>query len=170
MRLLDFFKCAIGRKVKKPEKREQEVLQVIPGLNPKFNLLIQQLLAEAEEEGLSVGVFQGYRSYEKQAKLYAKGRTAPGKIVTKAKPGYSWHNFGLAADVVFKTKGGHWSWAEKHDWDHLGQIGKSIGLTWGGDFKSFSDRPHFQLTNGMTTAKARELYKIGGLEAVWEKV
>ncbi|CAH2213223.1 M15 family metallopeptidase [Tepidibacter aestuarii] len=25
----------------------------------------------------------------------------------------------------------------------MGAIGKSIGLEWGGDFKSIKDRPHF---------------------------
>jgi len=35
---------------------------------------------------------------EEQAALYAIGRTAPGKIVTKARPGESYHNHGLAYD------------------------------------------------------------------------
>jgi hypothetical protein len=43
------------------------------------------------------------RSFAEQDALYAQGRTKPGKIVTKARGGFSNHNFGVAFDIgVFK--------------------------------------------------------------------
>jgi hypothetical protein len=36
----------------------------------------------------------------------AQGRTAPGKIVTNARPGTSAHNFGAAYDIGFFQNGG----------------------------------------------------------------
>jgi len=45
-------------------------------------------------------IYCGFRSYEQQAALYSLGRSAPGRIVTKARPGESYHNYGLAFDWV----------------------------------------------------------------------
>lgn len=138
-------------------------------LHPFFREKIKTLLALAEKAGLEADVFQGFRSVEEQNELFAQGRTKPGKIVTKARGGYSWHNFGIAVDIVFK-KGGKWSWSEEHNWPLLGDLGKGIGLDWGGDWKRFRDRPHFQWKTNLTLNKARELYKNGGLEKVWENL
>jgi peptidoglycan L-alanyl-D-glutamate endopeptidase CwlK len=49
---------------------------------------------------IKLRVTQSLRTYAEQDDLYAQGRTKPGRIVTNAKGGYSWHNFGLALDVV----------------------------------------------------------------------
>lgn len=135
-------------------------------LFPPFYVKVRALLELAEKEGLKVGVFQGYRSYEEQARLYAKGRTKPGRRVTKARPGHSKHNFGFAADFVFK-KQGRWSWAEEHPWDRLGALGRSVGLEWGGDWQSFVDRPHFQWDCKLSLADYRELYHEQGLGGIW---
>ena len=53
--------------------------------------------------GYEYKAISGNRSWDEQAKLYAQGRTLPGKKVTNAGPGYSNHNFGIAVDMgVFK--------------------------------------------------------------------
>lgn len=138
-------------------------------LHPFFRDKIKKLLSDARSLGFNVDVFQGYRSKEEQDKLFAKGRTEPGAIVTKARGGYSWHNFGIAADIVFK-KDGKWSWAEEHPWSLLGDIGRELGLDWGGLWPKFRDRPHFQWNTNLTLSGARELYKTGGLDKVWENL
>lgn len=79
-----------------------------------------------------------FRSSEEQDKLYAQGRTTPGSIVTNAKGGESAHNFGVAFDVVFVNEG------YDGPWDLVGKFGKLLGFTWGGDWKKFVDRPHFE--------------------------
>lgn len=101
-----------------------------------------ELIRLCKEAGMPIRITEGYRSLERQAQLYAQGRTAPGKIVTNAKPGESIHQYGCAFDVVFTQTG------YEGDWNKLGQIGKMLGFTWGGDFKSIKDRPHFELTLG----------------------
>jgi len=40
------------------------------------------------------------RTFKEQEAIYAQGRTKPGVIVTKAKPGLSVHNYGMAIDIV----------------------------------------------------------------------
>jgi hypothetical protein len=67
----------------------------------------------------------------------------PGKIVTKARGGQSWHNFGLAFDVgIFSTDGKNY-YGESAAYREVGKIGKALGLEWGGDW-DFVDEPHFQ--------------------------
>lgn len=137
-------------------------------LYPPFQEKVWQLLADAKVNKLpEVGIFQGYRSWGEQDALYAQGRTKPGKIVTKAKGGQSWHNFGIAVDMVFKEKG-QWSWSAGFPWYKIGALGKKLGLEWGGDWESFQDKPHFQWPTKLTLAQAREFYHKGGLEEVWK--
>jgi peptidoglycan L-alanyl-D-glutamate endopeptidase CwlK len=119
-------------------------------------------------------VTQGLRTFAEQDALYAVGRTkAPiGKqyIVTNARGGQSWHNFGLAFDIVVLDSVGKFDWDASHPgWRKAAELGKSVGLEWGGDWKGFKDRPHFQYTGGLTLAQCREWYA-GGLAVVWEKV
>lgn len=102
----------------------------------------------------------GFRSVEEQDKLYAKGRTALGSIITKARGGCSNHNFGLAIDIV-PIENGKLNW-ETNNWDIIGRIGESRGLEWGGRWKFF-DRPHFQNLQGRTLQQLRTLPKKKGL-------
>lgn len=115
-----------------------------------------ELIKRAHAQGIYVLITQGFRSIAEQNELYAQGRTKPGKIVTNAKGGYSYHNFGLAFDVVIQNADGSlcWSVADKR-WKTVGAIGKSIGLEWGGDWRKFPDYPHFQLTFGLSLADLR---------------
>lgn len=108
------------------------------------------LLVAAEAEGIVLHVTQGLRTNEEQARLFAKGRTAPGPIVTHARPGTSWHNYGLAFDVAIIIHD-HDAWPNDVPlWHRIGALGKAQGLDWGGDFKSFVDRPHFEYHPGLT--------------------
>ena len=94
-----------------------------------------------------------YRSDIEQAALYSQGRTAPGKIVTNADAGQSPHNIcaanypcAMAFDIAI-MKCGKIDWDTKNpDWKRAGEIGKKLGLTWGGNFKKV-DMPHFELKN-----------------------
>jgi len=125
----------------------------------------RQLLHLTEVAGLKGGFFQGLRTYKQQDALYAKGRTTEGPIVTNAKGGYSWHNFGLAVDYVF-WDGKRWTW--EGDYARIGIIAKNLGLEWGGSWTKFPDRPHIQHTFGTTLEKLREVYeKKHSLKAVY---
>lgn len=105
------------------------------------------LIQRCAAEGLPVAVVETVRDLEYQASLYAQGRTKPGKIVTNQKtPSFHWDKVGLAFDICKNVKG--------HEYDDAaffrkcGAIGKEIGFTWGGDWKSLPDRPHFQWDDG----------------------
>lgn len=110
-----------------------------------------------------------FRSFSEQNELYAKGRTKPGKKVTNAKAGQSFHNFGLAVDIVL-VDGGKAIWERGEDfdgdkipdWMEVVKIFESYGWEWGGRWKSFPDYPHFQKTFGKTTDKLQFMPKIQG--------
>lgn len=139
---------------------------------------VAKLVATANQAGLAVGLHCGWRSFEEQERLYALGRTVPnpdgktadcpmGRIVTKARGDETWHYWGCAADIVFKDSSGTWSWSEKCPWRQLGLLGMELGLTWGGTWEAFPDRPHFQITGGL---KIKEAKTIGDREKVWNEI
>ena len=120
--------------------------------------------------GIGILVTSTERDYESQDALYAQGRTKPGKIVTNARGGYSWHNFKCAFDVV-PTRNGVPVWGTKGDgidldpsddhkddlevWQRVAEHGKAAGLEWAGDWKSFKEFAHFQYTGGLSMADLR---------------
>lgn len=103
------------------------------------------LLAECEKQGLRVLVTQTLRDDEYQAKLYAQGRTLPGQIVTNSKV-TTYHGAGLAFDICQNIKGHEYS--DLAFFANVAILAKHMGFTWGGDWKRFPDRPHFQWDAG----------------------
>ncbi len=122
------------------------------GLDPEFRAKLEEFEKRLLDRGIRVKLVCGYRSIEEQNRLYAQGRTAPGKVVTKARGGYSWHNFGLAADYAFVVDG---QLTCNGSWNVFGRVARECGLEWGGDFKGFPDRPHVQWRKGRTLAEMR---------------
>lgn len=125
-------------------------------LHPAVRPAAINFINMAADEGIYLRAFSTLRTYPEQAGLYAKGRTKPGKIVTYAKPGESYHNFGLALDVV-EIKNGKALW-KNPNWTKIAQIGKKAGFEWGGDWKKFKDKPHFQMPFGKSLATLRGRY------------
>lgn len=122
----------------------------IEDLHPHVASLCRKFIERCKEAGVDVLVTSTYRDHESQNALYAQGRTAPGKIVTKAKGGQSFHNHKVAFDVV-PLVNGKAIWNDEGLWHKIGQIGQEVGLEWGGNWK-FQDKPHFQYTGGLTLA------------------
>jgi len=144
-------------------------LRRLAALHPVVANAGRGLLERCAGTGLALLVTQGLRSWEEQDALYAQGRTKPGRIVTHARGGQSYHNFGLAFDVVVLDSMGKAEWDPAHPgWQTAGQIGKALGLEWGGDWTK-KDLPHFQHTGGLSTERCRALYP-GGLDAIWQQV
>jgi hypothetical protein len=129
-------------------------------LEPVTAKLAREHLRRLAAEGYTFKITSGTRTFTEQAALYAKGRTAPGPKVTNARPGSSWHNFGLAYDLTLFQGDKNPVW-EHPAYDLAGKIGKDLGLRWGGDFKSIVDRPHFERPIGLTLAEARQKYPLG---------
>ena len=113
--------------------------------------LVEGFLVRVEADGIDLLVTCTYRSDEEQAKLYAIGRTKPGRRVTNAAPGRSMHNFrfngkpaSLAVDVVPLANGKPvWNAADVV-WKRVGELGEAAGLEWAGRWKRFREYPHFQ--------------------------
>jgi peptidoglycan L-alanyl-D-glutamate endopeptidase CwlK len=116
-------------------------------------------IAAANAKGIDLLVTSTYRDSESQDALYAQGRSTPGNIVTRAKAGQSWHNWRCALDVV-PLVNGKAIWDDQALWKQVGEIGKSCGLEWAGDWKTFKEYPHFQYTGGLTLAQLQQGAKI----------
>ncbi len=130
----------------------------IQSLHPDVRAKVTEFINTAENRGIKLRVTSGFRTYDEQNKLYAQGRTAPGAIVTNAKGGESSHNFGTAIDVV-PIVNGNADW--NTDWNIIAKIGKELDFSWGGDWKSFKDKPHFEMNFGHSLTDLRSRYNLG---------
>lgn len=113
---------------------------------------------------------EGLRSYKRTEELWAKGRSTQGPIVTYKHPGTSNHCFGIAVDSCFD---GADPYLEKDPngpflWNEYARIAEAHGLVAGGNWKQFKDRPHIELTYGLRSFELYQLYKLGGILAVWK--
>ena len=108
-------------------------------LKPIVRQKCEQLCELVEKElGFKILITSTYRSFEEQHKLFTQVPQ-----VTKADAGYSYHNYGLAFDFVPLINGKP-DWGNLDNFKKVGEIGKKLGLEWGGDWKNFVDMPHFQ--------------------------
>ncbi|RZK45996.1 MAG: M15 family peptidase [Pedobacter sp.] len=161
-------------------------LERIKSLHPKLRDEAKVILEEVEKTltGKAMCRFTfTLRSWEEQDGLYALGRTKAnpdgktakkplGNIVTNAKAGDSFHNYGLAVDIalVIDTDGdgkydkgswdtkGDYDQDKKADWMEVVAIFKKHGWEWGGDWTSFKDMPHFQKAFGHTLKDLKAKY------------
>ena len=111
------------------------------------------------------------RTFAEQDALYAQGRTKAGAKVTNARGGQSYHNFGMAIDIVLlvdKDKNGTYETASwdiktdfdgdgKADWMEIVAIFKRYGFEAGIDWK-FVDAPHFQKSFGYSIKQLQDLF------------
>jgi len=120
-------------------------------LKPKVAALASEFINRCKAQNIDIIITSTYRDHESQNALYAQGRTAPGKKVTNAKAGQSFHNWKVAFDFVPVVNG-------KPVWDNdelitkCGEIGESVGLEWAGRWKTFKEKLHLQYTHGLTLA------------------
>lgn len=116
---------------------------------------VEHFIALCDQEGIDLLVTSTYRDHESQQALYDQGRTKPGKKVTNAKPGQSWHNWRCAVDVV-PLRNGKPVWNTSGEdaklWARIGELGEQAGLEWAGRWKTFKEMAHFQYTGGLTLA------------------
>ena len=125
----------------------------ISDLHPRLQELIAVLKATCAKNGLIIGIGECLRTKAEQDALYDKGRTEKGSIVTNAKGSTysSMHQWGVAFDFYRNDGKGAYNDADGF-FGKVGAIGKSLGLEWGGSWKSLMDKPHFQLPDWGSTA------------------
>jgi peptidoglycan L-alanyl-D-glutamate endopeptidase CwlK len=121
-------------------------------LLPAVKVRVEKFLNSAKDAGIDLLVTSTYRDNESQNALYAQGRTKPGRIVTNAKGGQSFHNYRCAVDVVPLLNGKPVWDAENDIWQKVGDLGIAAGLEWAGNWTKFREMPHFQYTNGLNLA------------------
>ena len=110
-------------------------------LRPDVRRNAENFLSACNAQGLKVLITQTVRDDEYQAYLYAQGRSRPGKVVTNSKR-TTFHGAGLAFDICQNIKGQEYS--DAAFFQNCAAIAKHMGFSWGGDWKYFSDKPHFQ--------------------------
>ena len=120
-------------------------------LHPKVADLARAFITACEQRGIEVLVTSTYRDIESQNALYAQGRTSPGKIVTKAKGGQSFHNYRVAFDFVPLVNGKP-CWDDEELFKKCGGIAEEVGLEWAGNWVSFKEMAHCQYTGGLDLA------------------
>lgn len=144
-------------------------------VNPILAAKVRSMVEALAAQGITIIVVQGLRTVAEQDALYAQGRTTPGKIVTNAKGGQSWHNFGCAVDCAPEKPDGSIDWNANHpQWKAMEAAGVAVGLVSGANWVRFVDAPHFQLKTqfpeGAPDTEVRELYAKGGLQGVWDAI
>jgi peptidoglycan L-alanyl-D-glutamate endopeptidase CwlK len=152
---------------------ELRLTMVMPALAEKIHQLANMMSLDVPPMWIVVSA--GYRTWAEQDQLFAIGRSVPGKKVTDARGGYSWHNFGCAVDCAPEVISGQIDWSPDHpQWKKMEDIGESLGLTSGATWTRLVDAPHFQLTGhfpeGAPDDEARQIYQSQGQEALWKIV
>jgi hypothetical protein len=143
-------------------------------------LKVKQEFWEINE--LQLKVTQGLRSYAEQWAIFSQGRKKDPngqwiifdkkKIVTNARGGESFHNFGLALDSAFCGNDPFLEKYSKDDrdflWSEYGRLCEKYGLEWGGSWK-VPDRPHAQRTYGLSLSSLQMIYEEKGTKGVYQK-
>ena len=91
-----------------------------------------------KEAGLQVLITETVRDDEYQRYLAANGYASK----TATRPTFHSVKAGLAFDICKNVKGHEYD--DLSFFDKCGQIAKQVGFSWGGDWKSFPDKPHIQ--------------------------
>lgn len=116
---------------------------------------------------IAIRLPQTLRTIDEQNALYAQGRNGDTRpIVTKARGGSSFHNYGLAIDFALLYNG-KLSWEIKEDfdhdnikdWDEVVNAFKALGWKFGGDWKTLKDYPHLEKTFGLTWQQCLAKYE-----------
>ena len=132
-----------------------------PEVKRRAKNVIKEANAHFKKTGLSVGMFEGWRTEARQLEVMGGGASDVKNYLN------SYHPWGLAVDFVFLDQFGRWTWepikdndpawyeyvtqvftgdANAQAWDELGDIIKSNGFEWGGDWRNLKDKPHAQYT------------------------
>lgn len=135
---------------------------VIATLQPKAQIAARRFMQLASKSSFTVKLISGTRTYAEQNILYNKRPK-----VTNARGGYSNHNFGIAWDVGIFVGSTYYTGKNKKEEQAYIDLSKLIMptlgklLTWGGNWKSFKDFPHYEVTTGKSITQVRKLFEAG---------
>jgi len=124
-------------------------------LYPKFYEKLSKGVEKARASGLDIHIFETFRSAERQEHLYVQKPQ-----VTWTRGWMSWHQYGLAADLVF---GGPGKWTWNGDYDKVRDFMLGEGLRGLGE----KDRGHFEYQHPLSIFEAKQIALKNGQIAVW---
>lgn len=123
--------------MKKIYKFSKRSLKNLVGVHPKLVNLMKEAIKESPYDFM---VTEGIRTIERQKELVRQG---------KSKTLKSYHLVGKAVDIALIVDGDiSWNFALYREVaKHIKKIAREqgINITWGGDWKTFKDGPHFQI-------------------------
>jgi len=144
--------------------RNQTLKDGVESLHPDYRDDVKEFFSWMEKETDWHPVWSsGYRTFEKQAQLYAQNsKNAPA--------GKSDHNYGFAMDINIRNKktGVQLFKADsKAKWEASGipQKAKELGFEWGGDFANYHDPVHFAKAGVPSTTKLLSLHNEGKVDS-----
>lgn len=137
-------------------------------LHPEAKKKAEQLIEICRNRGIEIIITQTLRTKAEQDGLYAQGRSKSGNIVTNCRYPQSLHCWGVAFDFAVMI-GGKVNWTHLDSYNAVGSLGKSLGLVWGGDWKNFVDRPHFELPGYRWSALQKKHGTPEKFKATWPK-
>lgn len=114
-------------------------LNKMNGVDSKLINLMKEAIKESPYD---FGITEGIRTLKRQKELFVEGKTKTLK---------SYHLVGKAVDIKIYVNG-EITWDFKYYKEvanHIKEVAKRLGyvITWGGDWKTFKDGPHFQIEN-----------------------
>ena len=124
-----------------PEATER----AIETLEPDVEAIAREHLETARAEGIDVRVRRARVTRAEQERVFQSMRSRFGPNARVARPGTSIHETGRAYDVYIMDGNGDRIVDGSHPaYQRVGEIGESLGLTWGGRWRPRPDMPHFQ--------------------------
>lgn len=146
--------------------RDGDISKLHPAIRDKVRAIRDQL----QKEKIPFEVFEAFRTPERQANLWAQGRTKPGNKVTWVGPWKSIHQYGLAVDFVLFIDG-QWKWDDSGDrskwWDRMHELAKHHGMTPIFDSQGrLIEKPHVQLKGASGSELYQGKYPPGG-DGIW---
>tara|TARA_B100000965_G_C19588108_1_gene756756 strand:- start:1002 stop:1538 length:537 start_codon:yes stop_codon:yes gene_type:complete len=168
MKFLRWLFSRFKRKAKKPPfevkfdpRTEKNLQTLIPEVQDEIRKFVKLAKKVTARFGMEFKVISGLRTFEEQDRLYAKGRTEPGMKVTRARGGFSSHNYGIAIDgAIFDGD----TYLDAKNSSLSTKIYKSIannaeaaglkidaGVRW----RSFPDPPHFEYRSQYSLSQMR---------------
>jgi peptidoglycan L-alanyl-D-glutamate endopeptidase CwlK len=150
--------------------RDGDVSKLHPAIRDKVAAIQKKL----KQEKIPFEVFEAFRTPERQAELYAKGRSKPGRKVTWVNSWGSIHQYGLAVDFVLKING-KWSWddsgPEAAYWKRMHVIALENDMTpLYNSAGRLIEKPHVQLKGVSGTGLYKGHYPRGGDQPWAEKL
>lgn len=139
---------------------------VIATLLPKAQILARKFMQIASKQPFQVKLIGGTRTYKEQDTLYNQR-----PVVTKAKGGYSNHNFAIAWDAGIFVNGEYYDGSDKDpkkatlEEKAYKDLSKAVlilpTLDWGGNWRTIIDNPHYEVHSGKTVSQCRALLEAG---------